>query len=171
MDIIEQILSLHKETQTEPSMIVESHMTKPKKIVVLPDIHYPMHINLSAIEKFLVDYKPDVLIYLGDLMDLDYLSRFQKENKLIIGNNLRREYNEVIKLIEKHRSFSGAEEVYYIEGNHEYRVQKFLESYPAGTGFIEIPVAMGLKERGIKWVELNDWVRIGHLFFYPWFVL
>lgn len=157
-DVINHILSLALAPE-----IVESKIKTYKKVVALPDIHYPCNIPLGGIEKFLADYQPDILIYLGDVMELHYLSFFEKNNKLIIGDKLRKEYDEVMKLMDKHIRLSKASEVYYIEGNHEFRVRKFLESYPAGTGFIEIPIAMKLKERGITWIELNKWVRIGKL--------
>jgi predicted phosphodiesterase len=160
--VVEYILSFKDEDSPKN---IKSEIQTYKKIVALPDIHYPEHINLLSIEKFLADYQPDILIYLGDVMDLSYLSKFEKENKLNVGNKLREEYNEVMKVMDKQIKLSKAKEVYFIEGNHEYRVQKFLETYPAGTGFIEIPVAMKLEERGINWVGLNEFVQIKDLFF------
>lgn len=160
-EILEDIFNL-KEVAFEEH---NSSLNKAKKVMVLPDIHFPDNINLKAIEKFMIDYQPDVLIYLGDVLDLRYLSKFDKDNRLILGNKLRKEYNTIMVLMDKHIKLSKADEVYFIEGNHEFRVRKFLESYPAGVGFIEVPIAMKLEERGIKWVELNDWVRLGKLFF------
>lgn len=145
--------------------VVNTGINTCKKVMVLPDVHYPFNINLSNVEKFMADYKPDVIIYLGDLLDLSYLSKYDKDNKLSVGDKLRKEYDGVIALIEKHRKLSKASEVYFVEGNHEYRVRKFLESFPSGTGFIEIPIAMDLKKKGIEWIELNKWVNIGKLYF------
>jgi predicted phosphodiesterase len=154
-----------KEVYATHSKEHNSSLNKPKKVMVLPDIHFPDNISLKAIEKFMADYQPDVLIYLGDVLDLRYLSKFDKDNRLILGNKLRKEYNAIMSLMDKHIKLSKADKIYFIEGNHEFRVRKFLESYPAGVGFIEIPIAMKLEERGIKWVEMNDWVRLGKLFF------
>lgn len=155
-DILKYIASL----SVKGPEILDTKLNKCKKVVTLPDIHYPYNISLTTIEKFLSDYKPDVLIYLGDLMELEYLSFFERDNKLIVGDKLKKEYDEIMRLMDKHIKLSGASEVYYVEGNHEYRVKRFLETYPAGTGFIEIPIAMRLKDRGITWVELNKWVLL-----------
>jgi predicted phosphodiesterase len=140
-------------------------LNKAKRLVAIADAHYPFNIPFTGFERFLGDYLPDVLIYLGDFIDVPYLSKYEKNNKLMLGNKLRQEYDEVMAIMDRHINISKASEIYYIEGNHEYRVRKFLEDYPAGEGFIEIPIAMKLKDRGIKWVELNDWVRIGNIFF------
>ncbi len=161
MDILKFITSLAKEGQK----VVESEIKSYRKIVVLPDIHYPENISLTGIEKFLAEYQPNVLIYLGDVMELDYLSFFQKDNKTIVADKLRKEYDEVMKFMDRQIELSKATEVYYIEGNHEYRVKRTLEAHPEGTGFIEIPIGMKLKERGIKWEELNTFVKLGKLFF------
>lgn len=139
-------------------------LNRPKKLLTIADAHYPFNIPFTCFERLLGDYQPDVLIYLGDFLDVPYLSKYEKDNKLVVGNKLRKEYDEVMAIMDRHIKLSKASEVYYVEGNHEARVPKFLESYPAGEGFIEIPIAMKLKERGITWVEMNDWVRLGNLF-------
>jgi len=161
----EQLIETIKAIDTAESKITESNIKTYKKVVALPDIHYPENINMAGIEKFLADYQPDVLIYLGDVLDLDYLSFFQKDNKTVVADKLRKEYDEVMKFMDRQIELSKATEVYYIEGNHEYRVKKTLEAHPVGTGFIEIPIGMKLEERGIKWVELNTFVKLGKLFF------
>lgn len=163
-DILTYINSLSLNSAQKPEIVNITTRTH-KKLVAFPDIHYPDNINLTAIEKFLADYQPDVIIYLGDTLDLRYLSKFDKDNKLIAKDKLREEYDAVMTMMDKHISLSKASEVYYVEGNHEFRVQKVLESEPVGKGFVEIPEAMKLKERGIEWVELNKWVKIGKLFF------
>jgi len=161
-EIFKDILSLEKIGLGEEFKVP---LNKPKKVVAIADVHYPFNIPFTGFEKFLADYSPDVLIYLGDFIDVPYLSKYDKNNKLVLGNKLRQEYDDVMEIMDRQIKISKANEVYYVEGNHEFRVRKFLEEYPAGEGFIEIPIAMKLEDRGITWIELNDWIRLGNLFF------
>lgn len=49
------------------------------KVVVLPDTHCPDHSIMSwnAVGQFIIDFKPDYLIHLGDLCDFTSLSHFR----------------------------------------------------------------------------------------------
>lgn len=76
-EILEDISSL-KEVDFEEH---NSPLNKAKKVMVLPDIHYPDNICLKAIENFMADYQPDVLIYLGMFWTFDI---FQNLIKIIV---------------------------------------------------------------------------------------
>jgi len=50
-----------------------------QKVLILPDTHIPDHSRTSwnAVAQFIIDFKPDYLIHLGDLCDFASLSRFR----------------------------------------------------------------------------------------------
>jgi predicted phosphodiesterase len=136
-----------------------------KKVVVLPDIHVPYNISLVCIEKFLADYRPDIIIWLGDTLDLDYMSKYTTENTLITGEKYKPECDTVAEMLSRHMTLSGASEGYYLEGNHEYRAVKYLEKNPAGMGTLEVPNMLKLSDKGIKWIPMNKLVPIGKISF------
>lgn len=94
----------------------------------LPDIHFPYQDNkaLKAAFYFLKDFAPDVVVQLGDLLDCYALSTFSKdasrllsfENELELGKNFWK----------KVRQLCPNSDLYMLEGNHEERLQKTLNS-------------------------------------------
>lgn len=162
LEVIKCFLDL---SEDEAFPVVDTSTKTYRKLVALPDLHCRDNIILSSVEKFLGEYQPDIIVYVGDLLELRCLSFFDRENKLLIRDTLQSDYDFAVELMERHKKLSKCSEMYFIEGNHEYRVRRFLESFPQGSGFMEIPKYMRLKERGITWSDLNKFVRIGKLFF------
>jgi predicted phosphodiesterase len=156
---------LNKDLEIFNSYVREVNLDSYKKVVFLTDIHYPDNIDLGAIELFLKDYKPDILIYGGDFLDFRYLSKFDKENKLIIGDNLKKEYVAVGEIIDRHTRLAQPKEIYFIEGNHEYRMVRYLEKNPVGLGYLEVKNGLEFEKRGIKWIPFNELLKIGKIYY------
>ena len=81
---------------------------KIKKAVLLSDIHFPYHDKdcIKLVKKFIKDFKPDELIYMGDQMDFDYISKFNKDKlKNLEGKRFSEDYEgfqkEILTPIEK----------------------------------------------------------------------
>lgn len=98
------------------------------RIVVLPDIHAPAHNKqwLWAIEQFLAEYRPHILIFIGDSTDFFFLSRWPKPPRQ--GYNAMLELEESRELHDRLIKVSGCLWAFETEGNHENRTNSFLSA-------------------------------------------
>lgn len=138
-----------------------------KKVLILPDVHLTEDIPkpYSVVRKFINDQKKfDEVILLGDFMDVAALSHWDLDKKrLIEGKRFDKECklaNQELNFLQKH-----SKKITYLEGNHENFVERYLDKNPELEGMLEIPKKLHLKERGIKWVKMNDLYKVGHCYF------
>ncbi len=126
-----------------------------KSVLVLPDIHYPREDvrTMRAVEKYMQSQEWDKVIYLGDVMDLNVISSHNARNlRAVAGETLQKDYDYVNKVLDRHVKLLGKAEIIYLEGNHEYRVTRYIDALPQLEGIVEVPKCLYLKDRGIKWV-------------------
>lgn len=143
-------------------------MSKIKKVILLPDIHYPEHSKkcLTLVNKFIKDFNPDTIIYQGDQLDLGSISAWDKDKPLLKeSKRLWKEYtdfdNDVLKV---HETITKrACERVFIIGNHEYRAQRYIEKNPELEGMIEPEIYLELKDRGYTVVDYNKVYKLGKL--------
>lgn len=131
-----------------------------KTAIVLPDLHIPYHDkkSLASLEKFMADNRWDYYINLGDMMDFDCISHHNK-NKLreVEGKRILKDYEEGNKILDRHqkiiRKRNPNAKFILLEGNHDYRIQRYLDANPQMEGMIEMEVGLRLKERGFKYIQ------------------
>jgi predicted phosphodiesterase len=104
------------------------------------------------------DGKFNEWIDLGDFLDLDFLSTHNiGKNRLNAGKLLKQHYaygKEVLdRRLECLRTNNPKARMTMIEGNHDYRVEAYLDKNPEFEGLIEVEEGLGLQERGIEWVR------------------
>lgn len=128
--------------------------------LVLPDIHLPYEDkrSLKAVKEFAKAREWRGLICLGDLLDVDVLSKFSKENlRGIEGRTLSRDYDAAESFWQEWMEATGTGKkdrpAFWIEGNHEERIERFIDSRPEFRGVLEIPRAVpSVKAGKVKWV-------------------
>jgi len=136
-----------------------------KKIIILPDAHINTNIPkpYQVVKKFIKEFKPDEAILLGDFMDVSALSSWDMDKKrLIEGQRYQKEIdvaNNELDYLQKY-----CNKVTYLEGNHETRVERYLDKNAELEGMLEIPKLLNLKARNIKWVKYNDLYQLGKLY-------
>lgn len=139
---------------------------RPLRGLVLPDLHFP-HDDPEAwqpILEYAQSERWDFGLLLGDLMDVETLSDFNsKKPGLLEGKSYRRECDATNTFLDlwSHavRKRNRAVRLSLIQGNHEERVDRYLDRYPMLRGTLDVPVVLNLKARGVQWVE--HW-RKGH---------
>jgi len=148
---------------------------KASKWFVSTDWHSPTHDwkSLRAINRFLAENRFDGWLNLGDFMNFDEIAHFNKNtprNKF--GKSIERSYSIANELLDEQQSLIRGNnpdaEFVMEEGNHEYRVEKFIDERPEFEGFLEVEKNLRLKERGIKWVKswsLGEIYRLGNAIF------
>lgn len=139
-----------------------------QKTILLPDIHYP-HYDLKvmdAVGEFMFDYEPDEIVYMGDQLSLDCISGWNKNKPLLKeGQRLIRDFNnfdkDVLKLHE--RITDPDTRRTFMIGNHEQRLQWYIEMHPELEEMIEIDRNLKLTERGYRIIPFNGIYKIGKL--------
>ena len=115
----------------------------------------------KAVENCLKEYWWDGCVILGDFMDFNCISHFNKGSPgLVEGQTLAKDYkiaNEILdRLLRAIRKKNPKAKIIYLEGNHEYRVIKYINENPERKGHDEVPINLRLKERDIRWVPYYD---------------
>jgi hypothetical protein len=168
-------------TTTQPRMIVVGNC-KPRpgkevyRVIVTPDAQVPYHddVSMKLVEKYVSHHYFDEWVDLGDFLDLDQISSFNKGKlRLLEGRNIADDYaigNKIldrrIAALKKHNPRA----VYTaLEGNHDYRIERLIDEQPQLKGLVEVPVGLKFEERGIEFVRCyseGQTYRLGEAFFH-----
>lgn len=153
-----------------------SKMSKITRAIVLTDIHVPYQdkASLAAVEKFMADYKFDYYINLGDLMDFNCISDYNHGHPRLVENErIFDDYKEGNKVLDRHQEILRRKnkdcKFILLEGNHDFRAERYIDEFPQMEGMIEVEKCLRLKERGIKWVRSyknGDVFKLGNATFH-----
>jgi hypothetical protein len=124
------------------------------RLLVIPDIQAKPGQDMShldAIGQFIAEKKFDAIVQLGDLWDFPSLSSYDRGKKAAEGRRLNEDWDAGCEAILRvmapwHGSYSP--DLIYVAGNHEYRVDRHEEEYPALAG--SLPDYLGFME-GLGW--------------------
>lgn len=140
--------------------------------MVISDIHVPYQDNnaVSIALQYAKDYKPNHLVINGDLLDFYSLSTFDKspDRKYSVWE----EVQEGRQILQQFRKAVGPKtKMYFTEGNHEQRLQRYLARNPelADMPDLRIDKLLKLKEMDIKfagvgadyWATATGHIKIG----------
>ncbi len=140
-----------------------------QKVMCVSDIHYPYE-NIKAEDlalSFAKEYKPDIIVWNGDIFDCYAVSSYNKDvsKKMNIQDEI--DYG-VSRMTHWVKSLPSTKH-YFLEGNHETRLARMISgSAPAlaalrSTKFEEV---VGLYKIGIEYVKSHQDLFIGSLMFY-----
>lgn len=129
-----------------------------KHLIVLPDPHIRAakggedKRSIAAVEKYIKEAKPDEIICIGDFMDFNCISDHNAFNlRAVEGETVEADYVVGNKVLDRWQKL--APRVTLLEGNHDYRVERFIDAFPRMAGSLEVAKGLQLKERGIRWVR------------------
>lgn len=128
--------------------------------VILSDIHKPIHdvAALAAVEKLLKHRQPEVIVQLGDLLDMGSLGHFVKHPKIV--GTLQEEFDLGYEFWRNIREICPDSICVQIEGNHERRLQRELWNHPQFHSLrsMTAPAQLRLEELDVNWVpKQNNW--------------
>ncbi len=128
---------------------------KPLKAVVFGDSHYPYQDDgaVACVEAVIRDFRPDVLVHLGDLLDAGQIS-----SKFLLDpehpTSLKQDILQVREKLAQWAQLAPSAERWLLEGNHEDRLRRLIWG-------LQGP-ARELATLGIQnWVELLRLAQIG----------
>jgi metallophosphoesterase superfamily enzyme len=138
------------------------------KVAAISDVHYPFEDSyaIQICKAYLKDYKPDMIVMNGDMVDFYSVSKYEKDPERKLDLQQEIDYS-VEKLEEWVYEFPDTEFV-YLEGNHEQRLKRFLKSNASALlsmRTLDIEKNLNLKSIGIQWVGSETEYQIGNLLF------
>ncbi len=139
-------------------------MTPLRKVLFIPDTHVPYQDKraFDLMCKVAKTLKIDTAVILGDFMDCYSVSSHRKSPGRQL--NLEDEILATHEVLDQLDAL-GFKEKHYIEGNHEWRLERYLaDRAPDLFGLVSIPKLLNLEERGWKWQPYNQLLRLGKLY-------
>ena len=138
-------------------------------VAVLSDAHAP-YMDQHAIDaacEVIAHEKPSIVILNGDMIDFYALSRYDKQPDRVL--ELQEELDSCIgQVLRPLRQAAQHAEMYYINGNHEERLTRYVHAHPEISGLkaLSLPSLLRLSEFSIEHVdysiELNESAIITH---------
>lgn len=149
-------------------------------ILVVGDAHVEQEDNLrrfTALANYMKETLPDAIVFMGDFLSLDSMSAWDKDKRKLMegrrfseeitqGNRALDIIDEARKKISKYkkkkngRTYKGVDG-YFLEGNHEYRLKKYLEYHPElDSSTMNIESLLGLNSRGYKYTEYGEYLYL-----------
>lgn len=135
------------------------------KVVVLPDMHIPEHDEraLNCVKSFVDYYKPDVLVYLGDTMEMSSVSHWDNKYPSFLKDELNKT-REIMSM------FNHVKQKVFLVGNHENWLEQYLVSHvpeilSVVKDSMEFNMKTLLKLHDYTLVPYNDVLKIGHAHF------
>jgi UDP-2,3-diacylglucosamine pyrophosphatase LpxH len=103
-----------------------------KTAIIIPDCHIPYE-NKKAYNLMLdvmKDIKPDEIVILGDYADFYAVSSHGRHPLLM--HTLKEEVEAVVKRINELDKLFPTTKKYFLEGNHEYRLERYIQNMAPG---------------------------------------
>jgi predicted phosphodiesterase len=100
--------------------------------------------------RYIEDTRPhSEVVLLGDFLSLDCISRHNEKNlRAIAEKTIQKDYAVAEQELRALKQAAGTERLIWIEGNHENRVERYIDANPQLEGSIEIPKAF----QDVKWI-------------------
>jgi predicted phosphodiesterase len=150
----------------------------PTKYVALYDVHYgyerknrhkvPLH-DARALQlalKFIDDFKPDVIILGGDILDCGAISHHNtKKPGRTDGLRLLADARECRTHLLKPLEDSGAKKLIYITGNHEDWLNDVVDEMPGLDGLLDLKPLLELTDPRWQVIGQGGHVNLGKLTF------
>ena len=131
-----------------------SREKKYEKVLFVSDIHAPYQDNsaIRAMIAFGKEFKPNRIIFMGDVVDFYAISSFSKDPFRALG--LQKELDEAVAILKIMRKEFPKAKMDFIRGNHEARLQRYLwnkASELSGLRNLTVPNLLKLGELNIAY--------------------
>lgn len=131
----------------EKANVVVDEADDGARVLIVSDHQFPFADEpfLEAEEAFIADWRPNYIIYAGDVIDAYELSDFDKRPERLF--NFEAELTMAREMMERHKRLSPTAKLYFCEGNHEERLQRTIWRHAQGFSFAvkDIPELLELE--------------------------
>jgi len=137
-----------------------------RTFIAIPDTHAPYHDEcaFNLMLQVANHIQPDVVLILGDFADMYSVSDHEKDP----GRALRlvEEIQSVRRELEKVASIKGVKERHFVEGNHEFRLTRFLRNTTVLHDLpgLSFPAVANLSSLGFQFHPYGQHMRLGDLY-------
>ena len=148
-------------------------------VLAIGDSHVSANDNdlerFSTVSQHIRKTKPEVIVLMGDFLTLDCVSAWDKNKRLRMegrryaadiaaGNRglniLFNDMDALQKKQAKNKKKQYNPSIYYLQGNHEERLDRYLEVDPTFQGHVSVENDLNLKARGITWVPYRTYLDV-----------
>lgn len=135
------------------------------KNVIVADTHAPFENKraIDAVCEYILEYKPNRIIHLGDVGDYQSVSYWLKNKRLSLeGLNIQDDIDSATDVLKKIGSCASNAEKIVLFGNHENWVYQYIDEHPELRKTINIP----LSYKSVGWITkpFNDLYKIWKLY-------
>lgn len=130
-------------------------MASNQKFVFISDhqapFHLPQAVALSC--AFIKDYKPDLVVLGGDIIDFCTISKFTKVGRFMPTTVVQEIETCEEEVLKPTRAAAPRARMVWIEGNHEFRLTRYIAAMAKPLeGLINLEDALGCKRNNIEYV-------------------
>ena len=141
-----------------------------RTIVALFDAHLdPMehvHSAFWVAKQFTIDMQPDIIVIGGDWGEFGSVSAWERKKSLLIeGKRYKLEIEMYKSQLWDIRNRCPKSKIYFFEGNHEYRIPRYVEEHSNMEGLLDCREDMEIDNMEIEWVPYNKIIKLGKLNF------
>lgn len=133
--------------------------------ILLPDVHLDTkaYRDYILVKKFIAEIKPNEIIVMGDFMDVSALSGWDLDKKRKMeGQRFVKECivaNQELDFLQEH-----CQNIVYLGGNHEFRIDRYLDKNPEMEGLIDLPIVLNFnKRKKLKYIPYDGNYKLGKL--------
>jgi predicted phosphodiesterase len=137
---------------------------KIERWLICPDLQVPFEDPkaLAVFEKYMAAHTWDGLLYIGDFLDFDMVSSFNKgAPRRKQGRYLSNDFAYANKILDRHQAIirkrNPKAQFVMLEGNHEERIERYIDENPEHQGTYEVHIGLRFEERKITCVR--SWSR------------
>jgi len=142
----------------------------PKTAILISDVHAPLHDEkaVQVLFKSIPIIKPDIAVIMGDFAEMNSINAFQWARRKrppleYIIEALEPELEQVNAMLDKFDEVfkkNGVKEKHFLVGNHEDRLERFVEEHPYLADRYTTPIAFRLKERGYRVYKCGEHMKL-----------
>lgn len=146
-----------------------------KLYVIIPDVHDKpperltrkvYHPAYRCVEEVIRRLKPNGIVFLGDISDVDSLNAFDMDKRRRVeGRRYKKDVDSVNHLLDRMQKIFPAGEKYYFIGNHEQRTETYLDYHPEMEGMMNWLENTNLIQRGYDIIRANEVKVFGKAWF------
>jgi predicted phosphodiesterase len=145
--------------------------------LLIPDAHVTADEDLTRFQrcgKMILEKEFDRIIIMGDFVSLDSLSDFDMNKRLLMEH--RRYEADVrggglaldilFRPIQDRNTYRRSQkmkqykpQIIYLEGNHEYRATRYVQTHSELEGFVDIRSDLRIDDRGITFIPYRSFYR------------
>lgn len=143
--------------------------------IVVPDVHLPKEDKraVAALEAYLADEWWDGWVCLGDLLDCESISDFDRDypRRRVAAPTVQEQFDYANGWLDRHlglvRQRNADARLALLSGNHEFRTERYADRNPELSGLVNVERQLRLKDRGVEYVDFwgkGELYRLGKLY-------